>query len=425
MLSEKGNKVLYNEETVQELTVVPNKMQMAFIKTKPEPTTAFFVEGEYMYTPRFYNKSKEQQWRPTKKATFHFKGALREYQKKPIKESIKELQNNGSMILSLGTGGGKTCMALYIMAVLGMKTLIIVNKEILLDQWVERINQFIYPPPKIGIIQGKNATMGPESIHIAMLQTISKKEISYNHSFMILDECHNVATKSFSNAFKYVACKYQLGLSATPTRADGLTKVLKWYLGDIKNFKRDEISTNLKKVLAISYINPYPEIKIGKDVHFSLMLSKMAKDKKRTAIIVAQIGLQMKNGYILVLSDRIAQLQAIHKILGSEISVIYAGKLGKNKAAVLELAKTKRVLLSTYAMVSEGVDIPHLNILIFATPRSNVTQSVGRIGRKSQNCLLIDVVDRYEYTERQLIKREMIYKQLGYDKTKRVGVKIS
>ena len=424
MLSEKGIKINFDENIVKELTVKPNKMKLSFIKDEPEPTCAYFQEGEILYIPRFFQPCKNEEWRKLNKHQFNFKGSLRSYQKEPIKIILNELKENGSMILSLGTGGGKTCMALYIMAKLGLKTLIIVNKEILLDQWKERISEFL-GSEQIGIIQGKNIEMGNEPIQIAMLQTISKKNnIKYDHSFLIVDECHNIATKSFSNAFKSIGSKYQLGLSATPNRSDGLTKVLKWYFGTIKTFERNDPQFSFKKVLAISYRNPYPEIFIGKqqEIFFSKMLTTFANDRSRNAVIIAQIGLQIKSGFILILSDRISQLQYLQKKVGDDLSIIYAGKMGKDKKQILETAKLKKVVFSTYQMMAEGVDIPHLNVLILATPRSNVTQAIGRIGRQGQNCLLVDIVDRYEYTERQFIKREMIYKKQKYDKTKRVKV---
>ena len=431
MLTEKGNKISYNEEIIKELTITPTKFQPSFIKTKPQPTEAYFQTGTSLYIPRYFQKSEEVVWRPLKKNNFKFKGKLRDYQVEPLNKTLLELKENGSCILSLGTGGGKTVMAINILSRLGLKTLIIVNKELLVDQWKERINQYIFPPPKINIIQGKNIIMDDSPIHIGMLQTISKKnKLEFNHSFLIIDEVHNCATTSFSNAFKTIGARYQLGLSATPNRADGLTKVLKWYLGKILSFERKEVSTSMKKVLAINYVNDYPAITIGrdKDIHFSLMLSKFAKDKRRNSIILAQIGLQLqtKDNYILVLSDRVSQLEYLHKKINDDtISIIYAGKMGKKKSEIAEMAKTKRVVLSSYPMFAEGVDFPNLNVLIFGTPRSNVTQSIGRIGRNYQNCLIVDIIDRYEYTTRQFIKREMIYKKQKYDKTKKVGVKIN
>lgn len=426
MLTECGNKILYTQELINNLTVNPNKIKLSFINQENEPTTAYFKiqNSKFIYIPRYFKPTIDEYWRSHIKCDFKFKGKLREYQENPVKKCLNEINKNGSMILSIGTGSGKTCMSLYIMSKLGLKTLIVVNKEILVDQWIERIKQFL-GNVKIGIIQGKNIEMGDEPIHIAMLQTISKKKINYNHNFLIVDECHNLGTKSFSNAFQYIGSKYQLGLSATPTRSDGLTRVIKWYLGNILSFQRDEISSNVKKVLAISYINNYNEITIGKnkDIHFSQMITKLSMDSKRNNIIIAQIGLKIKNR-ILVLSDRVSQLEKLQERVGDELSIIYAGKM-KDRKQILNIAKEKRVVFSTYAMMSEGVDIPHLNVLIFATPRSNVVQSIGRIGRDYSNVLIIDIIDRFDYTKRQFIKREMTYTKNNYEKSKKVNVEFS
>ena len=70
------------------------------------------------------------------------------------KHQLKHVKTHGGGLLALHTGFGKTILALNIISKLNVKTLIIVHKEFLLRQWVERIEQFL-PDARVGKIQAK------------------------------------------------------------------------------------------------------------------------------------------------------------------------------------------------------------------------------------------------------------------------------
>merc|ERR1712127_178315 len=126
--------------------------------------------------------------------------------------------------------------ALNIISRLKTKTLIIVHKEFLLRQWIERIEQFL-PDAKVGKIQAKVIDIDDKDIVICMLQSLSMKDypkdMFRSFGFTICDECHHIGAEVFSRSLLKVVTKYMLGLSATMKRKDGLTKVIKWFLGDI------------------------------------------------------------------------------------------------------------------------------------------------------------------------------------------------
>ena len=72
------------------------------------------------------------------------------------------------------------------------KTLIIVHKEFLLNQWKERLEQFM-PDAKIGRIQGPIIDIEGKDVVIGMLQSLSMKHYEQtmflDFGFTILDEC--------------------------------------------------------------------------------------------------------------------------------------------------------------------------------------------------------------------------------------------
>ena len=75
---------------------------------------------------------------------------------------------------------------------------------------------------------------------------------------------------------------------------------------------------------------------------------------------------------------------------------VYKEVPGSERAKLRETIKQRRVIFGTYAMVAEGTDIPHLDTLILASPRSNVIQPVGRIRRVCEGKrtpLVLDLVD--------------------------------
>ena len=142
----------------------------------------------------------------------------------------------GGGLLEIDTGLGKTVIALNILTKLNVKTLIIVHKEFLMNQWIERIEEFI-PTAKVGKIQGSKKDIEGKEIVIGMLQSLSMKDYDYElfNSFglTIIDEVHHMGAEVFSQALYKVVTKYMLGLSATMDRKDGLTSVFKMFIGDI------------------------------------------------------------------------------------------------------------------------------------------------------------------------------------------------
>ena len=201
----------------------------------------YLENSKKIYIPKFYGKhqfgeAKEIKYGIPDKIDVKFIFKLREHQVKPAEITLKAYKNIGGGILHLQCGFGKTIMALYFVSVLKVKTIVIVHKEFLMNQWVERINQCM-PGTKIGFIQGSKFDIEGKDIVLAMLQTLWRKKFdlkafnSFGHT--IIDECHRIPSEKFSKALQKVSTQYMLGLTATPKRSDGLMRVLSMYIGDI------------------------------------------------------------------------------------------------------------------------------------------------------------------------------------------------
>ena len=190
----------------------------------------FLESSKKLYLPKHYgikNFGEPDCVKLTKghKIDLEFKGTLRPKLVPVVKALMYTCidgpftnKSNGG-IISVPCGWGKTIMALNIISKLNRKTIIIVHKEFLLNQWRERINEFL-PDARIGIIQGPKIDVKNKDIVLAMLQSISIKEyepeIFEDFGFTIVDECHHIAAEVFSRSLPKITSYYSLGLSATP-----------------------------------------------------------------------------------------------------------------------------------------------------------------------------------------------------------------
>ena len=362
---------------------------------------------------RNYNKS--NQWT--------FNGELKAHQKKANVCITNAYKNDMGCILSLDCGMGKTVVALSMISRMRLKTLVIVHKEFLANQWITRIREFL-PNVTIGRIQGSTIDIDKD-ITIGMLQSISMKDYgnifdSFKH--VIIDECHHIAAKVFSNAMIKIRTSYRLGLSATPERVDGLSKVLTWFLGDIcLSMKSDTINNTIVRTIKYDPVNKDVELTNQGNVCIPRMITNIVTDEIRLDLLCNTINDIIKSDTtrkILVLSDRREHLISISKKMEYKYPTITTGLyIGGMKQESLDFSCNADVLLSTYIMTSEGFDLASLNTLIFATPKSNIHQCVGRIHRKKHiiNPLIIDIVDKISIFYGQYKKREKFYKENNYE----------
>lgn len=158
-------------------------------------------------------------------------------QEKAIKDVINNEWNYG--LLSAPPAMGKTYCAINIMCQLKVKTLIVVDMSLLIEQFLDSIHNFTnIKDTRIGIIQGKSRDIENKDIIIATAQTLSKdpkllKELSKFVSFLIIDEVQIASCDMIQKIVKELIPKYQLGLSGTPYRDDGMDFLITESVGPI------------------------------------------------------------------------------------------------------------------------------------------------------------------------------------------------
>jgi superfamily II DNA or RNA helicase len=335
-----------------------------------------------------------------------------------------ELDGNHRYLLGSFTVTHNTVIALNLVSQLKKKALIVVHKEFLLNQWIERIKMFL-PTAQVGRIQGKTFDITGKDIVIGMLQSLSMKTYDEDafDSFgtTICDEVHHLSSEVFSRALPKISTKYTLGLTATPNRADGLQKVFEWFLGPIVyQGKRKHTHDVFVKIIEIQDTDKsYCKLEEGYDGRLvtSRMINNVANYRPRTDIIIEEVkNIMLEPGRkILILSDRRDHLKLMKELL-TELEFDVGFYLGGMKQKDLDISETKPIILGTFSMSSEALDIPELNTLFMTTPKSNIEQSVGRILRKQHEIrpLIIDIKDNFKPFSNQFTKRKTFYKKCKY-----------
>jgi len=412
------------QELKNSLTVKPYLPDEDEKKIKSFPV---YTEDKYSITiPRFYGTHKYGN--PIKSFSYDtktnaiFTGKLRENQIVIVSNFYDKLIKKGGGILVAGCGVGKTTMGLYIgIEKLKEKILVLTHKTFLQDQWMKRVKEFT--TAKVGIIRQNKIASSDCDIVIGMIQSISKRD--YDNSIfdrfglVIIDEAHHFASPIFSQALFKCGAKYIMGLTATPNRADKLTKVLHWHVGEVLYRQKKKPNRQvIAKIFKYTSTSPLFVEKLrwspgGMKANNVGMISNLIEIESRNNHIVNIINKIRKSPErkILILSGRKAHLTELKNRVDKCIKedeyndildkdeIITSFYMGGMKSYERQYAEENAdILFGTYDMAHEGLDIDRLNTIILATPKRNIIQAIGRIMRRILKIgdvrpLIIDIVD--------------------------------
>jgi superfamily II DNA or RNA helicase len=436
-LGNKGYTILKKDLSLQELNEIK-----ADLTAKPHihgaplsQATVFPVyreSNQKIYVPHYYGIEKfgvpkEYKLNQGDNINLEFNGSLRDYQQPVVKKYLETVKNieAGGGLLELPCAFGKTILSLNILSALKKKTLIIVHKEFLLNQWVERIEEFL-PKARIGRIQGQILDIDDKDIVIGMLQSLSMKEypssIFESFGLTIIDEVHHISSEVFSNSLFKIVTKYMLGLSATMNRKDGTTKIFKMFLGPVI-FKGEMDEKREVTVRAIEY--QVEDEEFNKEITdyrgnpaYSTMITKLCEYNRRSDFILKVLkDLLQENPLqqIMILAHNKSILKYLHDAIQHKEIATVGYYVGGMKEAALKQTETKKIVIATYSMASEALDIKTLTTLIMCTPRSDIQQSVGRILReKHSQPIVVDIIDSHDIFKNQWKKRKAFYKKENY-----------
>lgn len=333
-----------------------------------------------------------------------FTGTLRPFQQ----ESVKAMLKCDFGTLSAPTGSGKTVMALALIAERKQPALIVVHTKELLNQWMDRTAQFLSIPKKeIGVIGGGKWKIG-EKITIGMVQTLKNEadEVSPYIGHLIIDECHHCPSKTFTDVASTFDSKYMLGLSATPYRRDGLSKLIFWYVGDlVHEIKREDVvSTGSVLPFEVVTVETNFGTCFDPQLEYSNMLSELTKDDGRNSLIVKTAIANGHGKVSLLLTDRKAHaedLQDLFRAHGVRADVLTGDFSAREREEIVARLNQGRItfLIATGQLVGEGFDCPALSNLFICSPirfDGRLIQYLGRVLRPApgkEKARVFDFVD--------------------------------
>ena len=435
-LGNKGYTILKSELSIKhQLALKEMLMVKPFVPGSPvqvQKTYPVYRESDKkIYIPRYFGEKLFGQPNEIKitegtDINLVFQGALRDYQIPIAKAYLNHVSKGGGGLLELYCGAGKTDLTISLIGDIKKKTLIIVHKEFLMNQWIERINKY-YPNARIGKIQGQVIDIEDKDIVLCMLQSLSMKDYPStmfdSFGFTIIDEVHHISSEVFSCALFKLVTKYMLGLSATMNRKDGTTKVFKMFLGEVV-YKLERNKDDNVIVRGITYqINDdeYNELELDfrGQTAASKMLSKICNYNRRSEFIIKILKdmiFENPKQQIMIIASYKNILKYMFDAINHHNICSVGYYVGGMKESALKDSESKQVVLATYSMASEGLDIKSLTTLLMITPMTNIEQSVGRILRQKHEFspIVVDIIDTHANFQRQWEKRKKYYKTQNY-----------
>lgn len=450
-LSSKQQKAIDGETIFQPLLSVKLKVEpdpislCQHITKKGKPTDFMLIPKitaqNIVGPPIKINKEVKGQSMP--KTSRKFIGTFRDKQVQPANQALELLKSDGGAVLHLPTSYGKTFIFIWLATKLARKTMVVVNKQPLFEQTLDNIKRFCPKARVHGWHEAlkKSKTFGKSDFVVVMLQTLTRniKKFKKNNKFfdpfgtLIVDEAHNIGAPKSSRVLKYIVTQYSLGVSATPFRSDGSSRILSAFLGRICNdvavhdallqpriacFVRYNGSIDPKKPDA--YRKPVKEGPTG----YTDAENLLSKNRLRNTFI-AQLALDVyrtrRSRNILIVCGRKTQAQTVYELILTilthtpydlknnealnAVGLLMGGRSSSKAAkAHADKEKSKKILVAMKSIVTEGFDVPHLDTLIRASPGSgavhamnSMVQMSGRIFRKlhKNTPLIVEIDDNY------------------------------
>jgi len=358
--------------------------------------------------------------------SFGFQGELYAFQQ----QALRDILTHRFGVLEAPPGSGKTIMAIAAIEDRRQPTLVIVHSKELMYQWRERLEEFLrLDRHDIGLIGDGNTKIEP-NITIGIINSLYKcKGELYNRiGHLIVDECHHVPAKTFTEVVSHFNSSYMLGLSATPYRSDNLTNIIYFYMGDRVHQINARQLQAVKKIMRARLEVRYTEFSYSKAAQdYQGMLSSLVEDERRNGLIVQDVVKHIgRRGIALVLSDRVAHCEKLYHMIAEnnpKARLLTGGiVMEARKEIVRELKQGEvDVLVATSRLIGEGFDLKTMSSIFLATPvkfTGRLKQYIGRILRVAEGkeeAIIYDYIDIPRVLRSSFLSRLVAYKSMGVE----------
>lgn len=323
-----------------------------------------------------------------------FRGELTAAQR----EAVDVLRRYDTGVLVAPPGSGKTVIACALIAERGLPTAVIVNRTELVEQWRERLGQFLdVDARQIGQL-GNGRRKRTHVIDIVMLQSIAHRAadptILNRYGLIIVDECHSLGAAATEAAVRQVAVRHWVGLTATPYRADQMDDIITMQCGPIRHTIED--TPLFEQELVVHKTTFRTSAADANSTEIQAVYTELADDVERNQRIAADVLAAYRTGRnCLVLSTRVEHVARLAELLETEAATVFVlhGKLAPKERRRIRSALTDRdpsdpfILVAIDKIAGEGFDLPSLDTLFLAVPmafKGRIVQQIGRISRASR-----------------------------------------
>ena len=365
----------------------------------------------------------------------NFCGQLRPDQE----EAAKAMLAHETGVLAATTAFGKTVLAAWLIAKRGANTLVLVHRQQLLEQWVDRLASFLDVSTKsIGRLGGGRKKLTGH-LDVAIIQSLVRKGTvddrvgDYGH--LIVDECHHLSAHSFELVARRAKARFVTGLSATVTRKDGHHPIIFMQCGPVRH--RVDAKTQAARCPFSHHVFVRPtghrdnsEPAIDPRMEFQRLTEALARDPARNRMICSDVVATVNEGRCpLVLTERTEHLLTLAGMLSSEVANVVALQGGMRRKDLIEsLAGLEqspspqgRVIIATGRFVGEGFDVPTLDTLFLTLPvswRGTIAQYAGRLHRLHEGKSEVRIFDYADLDipmlSRMFDRRCQGYESIGY-----------
>lgn len=320
------------------------------------------------------------------------------------------LDGNGRFLLENGIVTHNTITSLCIASTIRLTTMIFVNKLVLIDQWLETIQTCFGKDARVQVIQGSRCTLQP-GCDFYIVNALNVKKHPFSHykalgiGLLLVDECHLMMTRVFSQALTSITPRYLIGLSATPFRMDGYDLLLELYFGlhrVVRKLHRPHFVYRLDTKIHIEH-----DRDTKGDILWNSVIDKQTSHRQRNECI-ANLCRKFPDRFILILSKRIKQIEEIVQLLSTE----HVTMMKENENT---FDRSARILVATFQKVGTGFSHNQLDMLILASDTEEYfIQYLGRVFRRPDvQPIVIDIVDQHPILKRHFKTRQKIYENAG------------
>ena len=384
-------------------------------------------DGEKMISIPLYYHSKHKktitkipqqppEWK--KHNDYKFVGKIRDAQKSIRDQSLHQLNRRGTLLLSLCTGGGKTVIGIYLMYKIGLKCCVLVHRRFLIDQWKERLSQFV-PSAVVQIINAKTRIDPLADVYIMNIDNVHKKDHFFFQEVgtLIVDEAHLSCSQGRVKAYTRFTPKYLICLTATPDEKidNSDVQLFNMYIG-----KKNVVYKGLNREhIVYRYNTGYcPRItynRMGK-LDWNDILNQQATNEKRNQNIIDVIQ-KFSDINFIVLCKRIVQAKYIYDMLtANKQSVdIYTGeqKYFNFNTRILVSSFSKCGTGFDWNPKSENGDALNMGLIIASDVEAYFMQYLGRVFRSDKSPIIIDFVDKFGVMIKHWKSRCSVYEKSG------------